>query len=152
MKKLLIFLALGVLLNSRISKADEQELREEIRYLKQRIQKLEERLAKYEQQQKEQQEQKKELKDTVSQSLEGVEISGGATFVIQSAIDTNNTTKPNEDVSDATYTMDLFIEKEFSDYGKALLHLEAGDGSGLDDDELALFSGCLLYTSPSPRD
>ncbi len=141
MKKLLIFLVLGVLFNFRISKADEQELRKEIQYLKQRIQKLEERLAKYEQQQKQQQEQKKELKDIVPQALEGVEISGGATFVIQSAIDTNNTTKPNEDVSDATYTMDLFIEKEFSDYGKALLHLEAGDGSGVDDDELALFSG-----------
>lgn len=139
-KVLLPALAFGIL-SFQIAQADEEELRKEIEYLKQRIQKLEEKLAHYEQMQKQQQEEKKETQQTITEVLEGIQISGGATFIIQSAIDSNNTSKPNEDVTDATYTMDLMLEKELGDYGKAFLHLEAGDGSGLDDDELALFSG-----------
>ena len=38
------------------------------------------------------------------------------------------------------------------DYARQLLHLRALEASGTQIDEDELYSDCLLYTSPSPRD
>lgn len=70
---------------------------------------------------------------------EGLKIGVGATFVVQGTIDANNTGTKGEDVTDGTYSIDLEFEKEFGDYGMAFLHLETGDGAGVED-ELRLFS------------
>lgn len=45
----------------------------------------------------------------------------------------------DEDVTDASYSVDLEFAKEF-EKGQALIHLETGDGAGVDE-ELKLFSG-----------
>lgn len=70
---------------------------------------------------------------------EGLNIGAGATFVVQGTEGANATGSKGEDVTDAGYSIDLEIEKEFDDLGTAFLHLETGDGAGVED-ELTLFS------------
>ena len=70
----------------------------------------------------------------------GLNITAAATFVEQYAIDPPGTGE-EDDVLDATYSIDIGIEKEFDDWGKGFIHLEAGDGGGLDGDEVVTFSG-----------
>jgi len=79
--------------------------------------------------------------ETIPSFLEGIDISAGATFVVQGTHNANadNLDKEGEDVADASYSIDLAFEKEFDDYGKAVINLEAGGGAGVED-ELKLFS------------
>lgn len=60
--------------------------------------------------------------------FKGFSFSGGQTFVFQGIINTGS-----EDVNRASFSMDLEIEREFSDYGKGYLHFEAGKGGGVTD-------------------
>lgn len=73
----------------------------------------------------------------------GLNIAAGATLVTQMAFDPNtaNDAFEDNDITDASYSIDIEIEKEFDDWGKAFLHLEGGDGAGLDGDEITTFSG-----------
>jgi len=73
--------------------------------------------------------------------LEGINISAGATFVVQGTHNANadNLDKDGEDAGDSSYSIDLTFEKEFEDYGKAVINLEAGGGAGVED-ELKLFN------------
>ncbi|MBU4346223.1 MAG: carbohydrate porin [Candidatus Omnitrophica bacterium] len=77
------------------------------------------------------------------QLVEGLEIGVGGTMVIQGTNNVNNATSDvQKKVSrtDASYSADITIGKEFKDVGgKALLHLEAGQGAGLEDN-LTLYS------------
>ncbi|MEA3560810.1 MAG: carbohydrate porin [Candidatus Omnitrophota bacterium] len=66
----------------------------------------------------------------------GIEIGAGATFIVQGSIDANV-----EDAVDATISVDLEFKKKFDDFGLAFIHLEAGNGAGLDGGEVILFSG-----------
>jgi len=72
---------------------------------------------------------------------EGLQIGAGATFVIQGTNKANGSSlsEEGEDVTDASYSIDLTVEKEFEDYGMAFIHLETGDGAGVED-ELQVFS------------
>jgi hypothetical protein len=70
--------------------------------------------------------------------IEGLDIRAGATMIVQG---TNNVNNAAADVqkkvsrADASYSADITFGKEFVDAGgKAFLHLEAGKGSGLEDD------------------
>lgn len=71
----------------------------------------------------------------------GLTIGAGATFIMQGTNNANgdDLVKNGEDVTDVSYSMDLEFEKTFDDYGLAFIHLETGDGSGVED-ELQVFS------------
>jgi high affinity Mn2+ porin len=74
---------------------------------------------------------------------EGLEIGAGATMVVQGANNVNNAaTDVEKKVSrtDAAYSADITLGKEFKEVGgKVFLHLESGQGAGLEDD-LTLYS------------
>jgi len=115
-----------------ICRADEEAIKLEIAELKARIQQLEEKLT--------QQEEKTKGMEEIKETFEGFSIGGGATMVLQGTRNANATSTKNEDVSDASYSIDLEIAKEFKDVdGRAFLHLETGQGLGVED-ELTLFS------------
>jgi len=73
--------------------------------------------------------------------LEGITIGAGATFIIQGTFKANGDalSKNGEDITDASYSIDLELEKGFDDYGLAFIHLETGDGAGVED-ELKVYS------------
>jgi hypothetical protein len=73
--------------------------------------------------------------------LEGLRTGLGATFVFQATHNANgdSLSKDGEDVTDSSYSVDIEFEKEFGDKAKAFLHLETGDGAGIDN-ELKTFS------------
>jgi len=71
--------------------------------------------------------------------FEGVNVGAGVTFVLQATDHANNNNADKEDVADASYSVDLQFEREFADYAKGFIHLEAGGGAGVED-ELKVFS------------
>lgn len=75
--------------------------------------------------------------------VEGLDISTGGTMIVQGTNNVNNADPDVEkkvDRTDASYSADITIGKEFEQVaGKAFLHLEAGEGDGLEDD-LTLYS------------
>ena len=77
----------------------------------------------------------------IKEAFDGLTIGAGATFVMQGTNNANgdNIAKNEENATDASYSIDLEFEKEFDDYGKAFIHLEAGGGLGVED-ELKVFS------------
>ena len=84
-----------------------------------------------------------EVPGTPMQLMEGHELGAGGTMVIQGTNNTNNATTDvakRESRADASYSADITLGKEFKGInGKAYLHLEAGQGAGLEDD-LTLYS------------
>ena len=70
----------------------------------------------------------------------GLNVAGGVTMVVQGVRNANGDGQSSgkEDVTDASYSVDLEFGKEF-EQGEAFVHLEAGDGAGVDE-ELKLFS------------
>lgn len=115
-----------------------ESLKEEIKVLKEKLEVLEEKLEKHEKQQASYEDKIGEIKK-VGDLIKGIDLSFGSTFVIQGSDVENKTT--SENATDGTYSLDLGFEKKFDDYGMAFVHLEAGGGSGLDNDEINLFSG-----------
>jgi len=115
-------------------------LKEQLRIQEEKIKQLEERLA------------KEEARPTIQLGngaiedldryvLGGINIEGGATFIVQATDNANGSdlSQGGEDVTDGSYSIDLFVKKDFDDYGKALIHIEPGDGQGVED-ELQVFS------------
>lgn len=117
-----------------------KSVEDEIRELKSRIETLEQRIAQQEEKIGEQTEASQALEE-IKQAFDGLSIGAGATMVIQATNEANgdSLSKNGEDVADGSYSIDLEFEKEFNDYGKALIHLEAGGGAGVED-ELKVFS------------
>ncbi len=151
---LLLFLTFAFLINiacfayAEGNEPSNADLLKEIESLKRKIVQQEKRITELEtklsSQLEQQQEQVKEaLKYTPGEGVEisevGISVSAGATFIIQGAIDANNTGGKGEDITDASYSIDLELEKEFEDFGLAFIHLETGDGAGIED-ELQVFS------------
>ncbi|MDD5005313.1 MAG: carbohydrate porin [Candidatus Omnitrophica bacterium] len=164
LRKASLFLAVLFFCAGNICWADDVSFRKELDQLKARVQALENKLA---EQDKCMNEQKKcildqEKKISAYESrlaqfdtdlhrqvgmpigiAEGLEIGAGATMIMQGANNTNNATagvSKNEGRTDASYSADITIGKEFEDAGgRAFLHLEVGQGSGLEDD-LTLYS------------
>ncbi|MCX5667752.1 MAG: hypothetical protein NTY34_05535, partial [Candidatus Omnitrophica bacterium] len=69
----------------------------------------------------------------------GLEISADATLVMQGTPNANNAGEKHDKTLDAAWSSDIFIQKSFEDWGKALIHLEPGQGQGAED-ELFVFS------------
>ncbi|MFA4991051.1 MAG: carbohydrate porin [Candidatus Omnitrophota bacterium] len=71
----------------------------------------------------------------------GLEITSAATFVAQGTNNANGDTlsQKGEDGVDASYSVDIGIEKKIEDCGRVFAHLEPGDGAGVED-ELQVFS------------
>ncbi|MDD3345613.1 MAG: carbohydrate porin [Candidatus Omnitrophica bacterium] len=70
------------------------------------------------------------------QLLEGLELGVGGTVILQGADNSNYRDGDTEKSSraDASYSADVTLSKEFEEVGgRAFLHLEAGQGSGLED-------------------
>jgi len=147
-----------------VSFAEEKSVREELSQLKERIQAFEDRLTKQDMcindqkqcildQQKKISEYELRLSQFDSdlhrqtgvpiQIAEGLEIGVGGTMIVQGANNVNNATSDVQrkvSRTDASYSTDIAISKEFKKVaGKVFLHLENGQGSGLEDD-LTLYS------------
>ncbi len=75
--------------------------------------------------------------------MEGLELGAGGTMIMQGANNVNYvdyTATAKQSRTDASYSADVTLGKEFKEVGgKAFLHLEAGQGSGLEDN-LILYS------------
>lgn len=122
--------AVMILLNGTIASAASVE--EEIAMLKQRILQLEQKLEDKQEEIEVTQAMKQDLAE-IKSVFGGLEIGVGGTYVLQ------GTQGTGDDVSDASYSIDVEFAKTFDDYGMAYLHLETGDGAGVED-ELSLFS------------
>lgn len=138
--------------NSAFAEDDIQELKAQVRALEKRVAELENMLRdqcrKSEKQETIISEQQKQIEHIDTHLLhkglgvelaEGLKLGAGATFVLQGTVDANATGSKGEDVTDGSYSIDLELEKEFDDFGIAFIHLETGDGAGVED-ELTLFS------------
>jgi uncharacterized protein (DUF2164 family) len=129
---LVLLLFLGF---AEIGFSEEEEIVAQIDQLKSRIAQLENKLGQHSQE-------ITEIKENSSMDyLEGLSMGVGATFILQGTHNANGDilSKKGEDVTDSSYSIDLEFEKEFQNYGKAFIHLEAGGGTGVED-ELKLFS------------
>lgn len=132
------FFVFGVVLGvPSVSLADSAS--DEIAELRARLQKLEDRMDREQSAGVNRNKEKKSL-DEIATALKGITIGGGATMIVQGATDASGDSQlsKNEDVTDASYSVDLEFGKEF-EQGQAFIHLETGDGAGVDDD-LKLFS------------
>jgi hypothetical protein len=69
----------------------------------------------------------------------GIEITAGATCVLQGTPNANNAGDKEASRVDAAWSADIFIQKKFEEWGYALMHLEPGQGQGAEED-LFLFS------------
>ncbi|MFA5363185.1 MAG: carbohydrate porin [Candidatus Omnitrophota bacterium] len=71
---------------------------------------------------------------------QGLEIGAGTTAIIQGTSNTNAGESKKESRTDASFSTDITLGKEFEDInGKAFVHLQTGQGAGLDDN-LSLYS------------
>ncbi len=119
-------------------------VRDELKALKTRIEQLEKKLS--EQDTKiDKQETVIAEHDSTFKELEGIkevvsglEISIGATSVVQGTA--GNDDNIGHDDTDASYRVDLEITSKIGENGTALLYLEGGEGSGLDE-EIENFNG-----------
>jgi len=129
MKKLITLLTLIGLIMVPVAAcmADDGSMDEEMDMLKNKIAKLEQKSV--------------QKATTPVSAADGLMIGGGATFVIQTTHNANGTSYEGEDVTDATYSIDINLEKAVGDNGKVFVDLEAGKGNGLDGEEVVLFSG-----------
>ncbi|MCG8431436.1 MAG: carbohydrate porin [Candidatus Omnitrophica bacterium] len=114
---------------------------EEIAGLKARIEQLEARISRQDAVPAD----REELEDSlrmIQEAFDGLTIGAGATFIVQGTSHANgdDLSANGEDVIDASYSVDLELEKAFDDYATAFVHLETGDGAGVED-ELKVFSG-----------
>ena len=69
----------------------------------------------------------------------GIEITAGATCVLQGTPNANNASAKGASRFDAAWSADIFIQKAFDDWGLALMHLEPGQGQGAEP-ELSVYS------------
>ncbi len=61
-------------------------------------------------------------------------IVGGATGVVQASANNADNNPDGGDKTDAAYTVDLNVEADFKDYGMFHIHIEGGDGEGMNND------------------
>lgn len=69
----------------------------------------------------------------------GIEITAGATMVLQGSPNANDAGDAESSTFDAAWSADIYIRKAFDDWGLAFLHLEPGQGHGAEN-ELSLYS------------
>lgn len=164
LKKTVLFFVISLFLAGNAGWAEDTSIREELNQLKARIQALENKLAEQDKCIEDQNQcildQNKKITEYESKLAqfdttlhrqvgapisiaEGLEIGAGATIVLQSTNNTNNASAgvpKKKSRTDASYSADLTLAKEFEKIdGRAFLHLEAGQGAGLEDN-LTLYS------------
>jgi high affinity Mn2+ porin len=164
LKRVILFCAAISFLGCSSGFADDVSIRDEISQLKIRVQALENKLGEQERCINDQKQcildQNKKIAEYESRLAqfdtdlhrqtgvpiaiaEGLEIGAGGTMIIQGTNNTNNAASDvtkKESRTDASYSADITIGKEFKEVGgRAFLHLEAGQGAGLEDD-LTLYS------------
>lgn len=156
--RIFVILVFCVVYFQNIVLASEAELMAEIKMLKAKIAEMEQlniRVTEIEKQLKMQSCSLFEQSQTVQQVREqliqyrpgeglrvppcGIEISADATFIMQGTPNANNAGEKHDKTLDAAWSSDIFIQKAFDDWGKALIHLEPGQGQGAED-ELFVFS------------
>lgn len=161
-KKLILLLFAFFIMVSQIY-ADENisssQLLEEIRSLRQTVGAQQEKIDALEKRLLEQEQSKSVISDKAGQDdidrrievkleerfpvmklMDGLEMGIGATTILQATNNANGDTETRKkDVADASYSVDLTFSKEFEDYGQAFVHLESGEGNGVED-ELKVFS------------
>jgi carbohydrate-selective porin OprB/uncharacterized coiled-coil protein SlyX len=163
-KKAALFLLVFSFLCATAAFADEISIRDEINQLKERIATLEKKaseqdkyiavqdskvqvqqqtISEYEAKFSQFEEKLKRVPGAPMQLMEGLELGAGGTFIVQG---TNNVNYDGDgqtlkkDRTDGSYSADVTLAKEFKEVGgRAFLHLEAGQGAGLEDN-LTLYS------------
>ena len=164
LRKFLIFLFMVICFGISDVFAEEYVSLEQYRQLENRVLALESKLGEYDKCMNEQKqcilEQSKKISEYESRLAqfdtdlhrqtgapisiaEGLEIGAGGTMIIQGTNNANNAAvdvTKKESRTDASYSADITLGKEFKEVGgKAFLHLEVGQGAGLEDD-LTLYS------------
>lgn len=141
---LLIFSFFFVFTDFAFAKSVEEEIKE----LKARIAQLEKQVSKQQHKLEEQGVATEEMKEslvkyTPGEGIEveaaGLNIGAGIAFVVQGTPNANNAGDGEDSICDAEFTADVEIEKEFSDWGLAYLHIEAGQNDSIEG-ELSVFS------------
>ena len=163
-KKAVLFLVVFSFLCSTSVFADEVSVRDEINQLKERIATLEKKvsdqdkyiatqnsavqaqtqqISEYEAKFSQFEEKLKRVPGEPMQLMEGLELGAGATFIVQGTNNVNydgDGQTQKKDRTDGSYSADVTLAKEFKEVnGRAFLHLEAGQGAGLEDN-LTLYS------------
>ena len=163
-KKAVLFLVVFSFLCSTSVFADEVSVRDEINQLKERIATLEKKvsdqdkyiatqnsavqaqtqqISEYEAKFSQFEEKLKRVPGESMQLMEGLELGAGATFIVQGTNNVNydgDGQTQKKDRTDGSYSADVTLAKEFKEVnGRAFLHLEAGQGAGLEDN-LTLYS------------
>ncbi|MFA5090813.1 MAG: carbohydrate porin [Candidatus Omnitrophota bacterium] len=163
-RKLLCLVSLFTLIFSGLCYADDSDIQETLRKMQSRIEALEKKvadqdkyivqqsaasqsqqakIADYESQLSQFEEKLHRMPGAPMQLMEGLELGAGGTMIVQGADNVNyngdgHTLK--ESCTDGSYSADITLGKEFKEVGgKAFLHLEAGQGAGLEDN-LVLYS------------
>ena len=164
LKRLTLFLLAFSFLCATAVFADDVSVRDEINQLKERIATLEkkvsdqdkyiatqstttqaqqQKIVEYETKLSKFEENLHEMPSSPMKLMEGLQLGVGATMIIQGANNVNNdndgvTKKKNR--TDGSYSTDITLSKEFKEInGKAFVHLENGQGNGLEDN-LVLYS------------
>lgn len=77
--------------------------------------------------------------ESVARTIGGLTIAGGVTVIAQGT--SGNDRAADGDVTDGSYSVDLEISAPVAQKGEFFLHVEGGEGSGVERDELATFWG-----------
>ncbi|MCU0651833.1 MAG: carbohydrate porin [Candidatus Omnitrophica bacterium] len=163
-KKVVLFLLVFSFFCGNSVFADQASLEETVRQLQKRIEALEEKVSQQDKiiaaKNSEDRVQEKKIAEYESklsefevklhrapgetmQIMEGLELGAGMTMIVQGANNVNNATSgvdKKKNRTDGSYSADITLAKEFNEVGgRAFLHLEGGQGSGMEDD-LTLYS------------
>ena len=108
-----------------------EEVKEQNKELMKRIDILEKRLKEYEEKQERM---RKENKERIIDALGHIRISADLTGIIQGTINNDDNNPGEGESADGAFTFDLNLATDFEKYGSFYVHLEGGDGEGLNDD------------------
>ncbi|MDO9464976.1 MAG: carbohydrate porin [bacterium] len=164
LKKAALFLVVFSFLCATATFADEVSIRDEINQLKERIAALEkkasdqdkyianqnatvqtqqQKISEYETKLSQFEENLHRVPTAPIQLMEGLELGAGGTMIVQGTNNVNyngDGQTQKKDRTDGSYSADVTLAKEFKEVdGRAFLHLEAGQGAGLEDN-LTLYS------------
>ncbi|MEW6594492.1 MAG: carbohydrate porin [Thermodesulfobacteriota bacterium] len=77
--------------------------------------------------------------EAVAQAVGGLHLAGGVTMIAQGT--SGNDRAVDGDVTDGSYSADLELSAPVAENGLAFLHIEGGEGNGIEGDELTSFWG-----------
>ncbi len=106
------------------------KVKEQDKELMKRVEVLEKKLEKYERRQ----EQGANASKKLEQALGHINISADLTGIIQGTINNHENNPDEGESADGSFTFDLNLATDFDNYGSFNVHLEGGDGEGLNDD------------------